>query len=139
MNEWAFKAEVDGKDLVVRNTTATFFGGDHDPLDNGETSSGTMTKGNPFCMGCALPVVPTHPSTANSPLPRLPWGIMVEVTANGRRITVPLIDNGPACSARDGIDLTIHAFKALGIPLAQGVAAVSYRIFGGAKYVNNAN
>lgn len=135
MNTWKFKARIDGPDIVVENTSATWFGGDNDPLDNGETASGTMTKGNRFCMGCALPVLPQVKSTADSPLPKIPWGTIVEVSALGRTITVPLIDNGPACSAGDGIDLTVHAFKALGASIQQGVIeGVSYRIKGGARF-----
>jgi len=64
---WAFTATVEGDDIVVRNTTATWFGGDIDPLDNGETASGIPTKGYPNIMGCALPVLPKVPSTAGSP------------------------------------------------------------------------
>jgi hypothetical protein len=135
MNDWTFSAETDGDDIVVSNTTATWFGGDSDPLDNGETASGTMTKRNPFCMGCALPMLPQVKSTADSPIPKVPWGTLVEVTGNGKTIVIPVIDNGPACSAGDGIDLTVHAFKALGVSLKTGVVKVSYRILGGAQYV----
>ena len=35
---------------------ATWFGGDDDPEDNGQTASGVPTKGNPTLLGCALPL-----------------------------------------------------------------------------------
>lgn len=133
---WEFEAYIDGDDIVVENTTATWFGGDDDPLDNGETASGVKTSGNPNVMGCALPVVAHHPSTAGSPIAfrkRIPWFTKVVVTFDGNSITVPLIDNGPAKSAKDGIDLTQAAFKTFA-PLREGVLDnVSYRIIGAAK------
>lgn len=142
-NGWKFSVEIDGDDLVVRDTDATFFGGDDDPEDNGETASGIMTKGNPLCMGCALPVVGSHPSTKGSPLaffPRIPWKTPVEVwTEAGRRVVVPLIDNGPAKSAGNGtrgIDLTVAAFRALDGSLSAGKMRVSFRVKGAAKYAN---
>lgn len=133
---WAFSIRVDGGDLVCDHTSASWFGGDNDPLDNGETASGVMTKGNPDLLGCALPVLPQVRSTAGSPLPRLPWKIPVVVTAFGQTITVPLIDNGPAKSARDGIDLTVAAFKSFGVTLKQGIIPhVSFRVIDGAQYL----
>lgn len=135
---WGFEAYIDGDDIVVNDTTATWFGGDDDPLDNGETASGVKTAGNPNVMGCALPVVAKHPSTAGSPLAfkkRIPWFTQVVVTIGDKFIVVPLIDNGPAKSAQDGIDLTQAAFKTFA-PLRQGVLKdVSYRIIGAAKNV----
>ena len=136
-NGWQFSVRVDGDDLVVDNTTATWFGGDNDPLDNGETASGVMTKGNPHVLGCALPVVPSHPSTAGSPLafsPRIPWKTKVLVEHKDKILVVELLDNGPAKSAGDGIDLTPAAFKFFA-PIEKGVIDVSYRIIGAAKYV----
>ena len=133
---WSFDAYIKGQDIVVEGTTATWFGGDDDPLDSGETASGIRTFSNPDVLGCALPVVAHHPSTQGSPLafkPRIPWMTQVEVTANGKTLVVPLIDNGPAKSANDGIDLTQAAFKYFA-PLKEGVIEnVSYRIIGGAK------
>lgn len=135
---WSFSVQVEGDDLVVYGTSATWFGGDADPLDNGETASGVLTRGNPKVMGCALPVLPFVRSTANSPLPRIPWKTMVQVSVPGLPgITVPLIDNGPARSAGDGIDLTVAAFKALGGTLVDGVLHdVTYRVLGGAAYLS---
>jgi hypothetical protein len=133
---WSFEAFVDGDDIVVENATATWFGGDDDPDDNGETASGVRTAGNPDCMGCALPVVGHHGSTKGSPLaftPRIPWHTKVIVTVGDKSITVPLIDNGPAKWANDAIDLTQAAFKEFA-PLKQGMLKnVSFRVVGGAR------
>lgn len=137
-DDWAFSVRVDGEDLVCDETTATWFGGCDDPLDNGQTASGVPTCGNPDLLGCALPVVGHHPSTKGSPLafsPRIPWHTPVEVThtATGKKITVPLLDNGPAKWAKDGIDLTKAAFKVFA-PIKAGVIRVSFRVKGAAKY-----
>ena len=138
-NGWSFSVRVDGDDLVCDDATATWFGGCDDELDNGQTASGVPTCGNPDLLGCALPVVPNHPSTAGSPLafrPRIPWKTLVEVTHNGKTLTVPLLDNGPARSAGDAIDLTQAAFKEFA-PLKQGVLrGVSFRVLGAARYKN---
>ena len=133
---WCFHVRIDGEDLVCDSGTATWFGGCDDPLDNGETASGVKTCGNPDLMGCALPVVDHHPSTKGSPLafrPRIPWGTKVIVQCGEKSIVVPLIDNGPAKSARDAIDLTQAAFKQFA-PLKRGVIPVRFRILGGAVH-----
>ena len=134
---WCFSVRIDGDDLVCDDCTATWFGGDDDPLDNGQTASGVPTAGNPDVLGCALPVVPNHPSTAGSPLafrPRIPWKTRVEVTYKGQTLTVPLLDNGPAKSAQDAIDLTQAAFRYFA-PIKQGILrGVSFRVLGAAKY-----
>jgi len=149
---WSFSVIVLDDDLLVENTTATFFGGDHDPMDNGETASGVKTKGNPDLLGCALPINYTGPDRATrkavggSPIPEMPFGLLpdgkphpggtnVIVTRGSRSITVPFIDIGPARWAKDGIDLTVAAFLALGGNLKNGVIGVSYRILGGAKFI----
>lgn len=133
---WCFEAYVDGDDIVVENASATWFGGDDDPMDNGETASGLKTAGNPDLMGCALPVVGHHKSTVGSPLalsPRIPWMTRVLVTYEDKTISVPLIDNGPAKWANDAIDLTQAAFRQFA-PLSKGVLkGVSFRIVGAAK------
>jgi len=134
---WSFSIRVDGNDLVCDDATATWFGGCDDELDNGQTASGVATCGNPGLLGCALPVVPNHPSTAGSPLafrPRIPWRTLVEVTHGGKTLTVPLLDNGPARSAGDAIDLTQAAFSFFA-PLKVGVLrGVSFRVVGAARY-----
>lgn len=135
---WKWQATVEGNDIVVRNATATWFGGDDDPIDSGETASGIKTKGNPGLMGAALPMdgFPTVRSTKGSPIPKIPWRTSIEVKANGKVATVPLIDIGPAKSAGDQIDLTQAAFKYFAGNLRQGVLkGVEFRVIGGAKYV----
>lgn len=150
---WAFDAIVEGADLVVRDTTATWFGGNNDPHDNGLTASGVRTRGNPALLGCSLPMnyqgrdAATRKAVGGAPIPMLPWGLLpnlqprrdgtqVIVTSAGKSLTLPLIDIGPAKWARDGIDLTQAAFRALGNgTLKPGVLRVSYRILGGAKFL----
>ncbi|CAN5547390.1 hypothetical protein BH09VER1_BH09VER1_24730 [soil metagenome] len=139
---WAFDVKVEGNDLIVENTTGTWFGGDHDPDDDGQTASGINTKGNPGLLGCSLPMnyqgpsKPTVKAVGGSPIPMLPYRkTQVIVTSRGKSLTVPLIDIGPAKWAKDGIDLTRAAFVALGGALKQGVIPVSYRIIGGALFL----
>ena len=135
---WCFEAFLDGDDVVIPSTTATWFGGDNDPDDNGETASGVKTAGNPDCMGCALPVVQRCSSTAGSPFSangKIPWHTPVRIMIGDKSITVPLIDNGPAKWAQDGIDLTQAAFRCFA-PIAQGqLKGVTVRILGAAKHL----
>ena len=88
---YGFTARVEGDDLVVRNVRATWFGGAHDPDDNGQTASGVSTRLHPDLLGCALPMNGFR-LTRGSPLPDLPW-MTTEVEiyrgSNGRRLTVP--------------------------------------------------
>ena len=131
---------VDGDDVVVSKVTCTFFGGDHDPQDDGTTASGVNTRNNPDVMGCALPVIQTvkgkrYLPTCESPIaitPHIPWKTQVQVTAGGNIITVPLIDNGPNMQqcATHAIDLTEAAFIKLGGVTEVGRMTVSYRILG---------
>lgn len=141
---WAFCVEVDGADLVVRNTTATWFGGENDPHDiGGHTASGINTIQAPNFLGCALPVAWWSRSTKDSPFifksggvkkPSIPYQTVVRVEALGKTLDVRLIDNGPAQSAKDGIDLTVAAFRFFA-PLKRGVIkGVTYRVLGAAKY-----
>jgi len=136
---WKLKVFIEGDDIIVKDTTATWFGGRNDPMDNGDTASGFSTRAHPECRGCALPMdgFPKVKSTLGSPIPRLPWLTLVEVrTRDGSHaITVPLIDLGPAKYAGDGIDLTLPAFLALGGERAMGVLAVDYTIKGGARFL----
>jgi hypothetical protein len=149
---WSFSVMVVGDDLIVENTTATWFGGDNDPLDKGETASGVLTKGHPDLLGCSLPMdyqgpdAATRRAVGGSPIPMLPWGITphgkpipggtnVIITFNNNSLAVPLIDNGPARFTKDGIDLTQATFIKLGGHLRQGVIPVSYRVLGGAKFI----
>ncbi len=131
---WSFTAIVDGNDIVVRNATATWFGGANDPEDNGETASGISTKKRPDIEGCAIPM--NYGPCAGSPLPKVPWGTRVEVThlATGEKITVPVIDLGPARSTGNALDLTVAAFKQFA-PLSQGKITVDYRVLDAARYL----
>lgn len=131
-------ATVDGKDIVVRGTVATWFGGSDDSEDDGQTASGEVTKGHPDMLGCALPMaIHGVKETAGSPIPKVPWHTTVRVYnhANGKVIEVPVIDLGPNKRTRHALDLTVAAFKALGGSVAQGVMTVDYRIIGGAAFL----
>jgi len=129
---FAFTAEVDGEDIVVRNAQATWFGGANDPEDDGETASGVSTKKRPNIQGCALPL--SYGPCAGSPIPKVPWGTKVEVThlETGDKITVPVIDLGPARDTGHAIDLTVAAFEQFA-PLSVGKIVVDYRILGAAR------
>lgn len=134
---WGWVAEIDGEDIVIRDATASWFGGDDDPQDNGETASGVLTKGHPELVGFSLPMDfgPKSPATEGAPLPRLPWKIPVTVSLGAMSVTGPLIDLGPAKSAKHQVDLTQAAFKRFA-PLSQGlVHGVEVRIPNGAKYI----
>lgn len=145
---WKFKVEIDGDDLWVRRTTSTWFGGDSDPLDNGETASGYPTKGHPELIACSLPM--PHPkvkATQGSPIPLMPFGLTstgkdnpkgahVDIFVGDKSLMyVPVIDIGPAKSAEDALDSTVAVFKYFGISLKQGVIKCDFRIPGGAKYL----
>jgi len=130
---YGFLLGIEGDDLVCGHANATWFGGDSDPDDDGETASGTNTKGNPNVMGCALPMS-FEAACAGTPIPRLPWHTQLEVTNihTGAKCTVGLIDVGPAAPprARGDIDLTVAASKALNGGHADNLQ-VSWRIVGG--------
>lgn len=134
--EW-LQVEVDGDDLVIRNTHATWWGGAHDPMDDGPTASGVNTKTNPHFMGCSLPMNGRSKETRNSPIPKLPWHTRVHVYCldTHKQLDVELIDVGPAGWTRHGLDLTVTAFEALGLSLSKGVTRADIRIIGGAKYL----
>ena len=140
---WPWSAHVDGNDILVIGCRATCFGGSNDPQDSGETASGISTKFNPALKACALPMIYGGPSKVmrkalgGSPLPVVPWRTMVEVMSNGKRLTVPVIDLGPAKYTGNAIDLTIAAAR-----FFDGNASAtsfemqcSYRIIGGAQYL----
>ena len=139
---WNLSVRIDGRDLVVDSTQASWFGGDNDPQDSGETASGILTKGHPDLLGCSLPMhyvgqhAPTRNAMAGCPIPVLPYRTtFVEVARSGKTIKLPLIDIGPAKSAHHGIDLTQAAFNALGGNLKDGLIQVSYRILDGATHL----
>ena len=130
---WGFTPAVDGNDIVVRGAVATWFGGEDDPVDNGETASGISTKKRPQIEGCALPM--DFGPCKGSPIPRVPWGTKLDVfqVANGKKITVPVIDLGPARGTGHGFDLTPAAFKRFAV-LSEGRVKVDYRIPGAMRY-----
>ena len=136
---YGFTARVEGDDLVVRGVRATWFGGAHDPQDNGQTASGVSTRLHPDLQGCALPMN-GYRLTRGSPLPDLPWmTTQVQIThaANGRKATVPLIDLGPAAPphAHAAIDLTVAAFRQLGGDPEVGSITVDFRILNAARHL----
>lgn len=133
---YGFTARVEGNDLVVTGVRATWFGGAHDPYDNGQTASGLSTRLHPDLLGCALPMS-GHRLTRGSPLPDLPWmttAVRVTCPATGKSATLPLVDLGPAAPphAHAAIDLTRAAFRALGGDPVKGELTVDFRISGGA-------
>lgn len=111
---WPFSVRFIGA-FEVLDVFATWFGGDDDPEDEGETASGYPTKGHPNLLGCSLPMEFCNvvPSTRGAPFPRMPWGITSNGTDNpdgchvmvwpmvdpAETLVVPLIDIGPAKSA----------------------------------------
>ena len=148
---------VDGDDLVVKNITATCFGGKYDLGDNGETESGWKNNGdgseqsNTFQV--ALPIRSIERATQSSPIAfkgqHIPWLSVVKVWREqyGEETAVKavLTDNGPDISRFPN-----HAID-LNPPLAQHFApyfplnkiannwegtGFSYRIIGGAKYIS---
>ncbi len=111
---WPFNVQFSGT-FQVDNVVATWFGGDSDPQDSGQTACGFPTKGHPDLLGCALPMELCTRSTATmgAPFPHMPWGLDshgVDVPSGchvlvwrsddyTKSVTVPLIDLGPAKSA----------------------------------------
>jgi hypothetical protein len=144
--DW-FPVVRSGDDLLVPHAAATWFGGDHDPDDNGQTASGVPTKGRPALLGCALPLAGYGlKSLRGTPLPMMafglhrdgspnPEGAWVEVTCGVRTLKLPVIDLGPSLRTRHAIDLTVAAFKHFVGDLSQGVIHVSYRLLRGACYL----
>lgn len=131
----------DGGDIITCGM-ASNFGGDNDPMDDGETASGIMTKGNPLVLGCALPMPTSNgvavPECATSPIPELPYKItMVELENEvcGIKLIVPLIDVGPAIKENRPIDLTQETFRQMGGSFSAGLMFLKIRIIGAAKYV----
>jgi hypothetical protein len=141
-HRFRFKVEVEDGDLRVNNAICTWFGGENDPSDNGQTASGVSTLNHPHLIGCALPMDGCHSSaTDGSPLPKLPWNTFVRVTnrANGRTASVPLIDLGPSkfAPSHAAIDLTEEAFRLLGGNPRDGVIHVDFVVPGGESYLHS--
>jgi hypothetical protein len=128
--------QTNEEDLVVRNARCSWFGGPHDNQDSGETASGKVnTRRQPDFRGCALPMngFRNSQNTMGSPIPRFRWLTPIEVECiepdlQGRKITVELIDLGPARKTKNAIDLTEPAFNALGAASSRGLVNVNFRI-----------
>ena len=143
--DFGFKVLVDGADLLVLDTlcahrdNASWFGGPADKEDDGNTASGTPDHVYGV-MGCSLPVNGRNNAACDgSPIPRLPWRIMVRVYCHstGKQIEVPLIDIGPSFGTDHAIDLTEAAFNALGLSLDTGLTGCDFRILGGSAYLSD--
>ena len=136
---FGFVAVVDGDDLVITDVRATWFGGDSDPNDSGDTASGISTKNNPDILGCSLPMSTIEPrACAGSPFRKLKWKTEIHVfnAVTNQVVTCQLIDVGPA-KRKDGakqgaIDLTPAAMKAIWNGVMHDEATVNFRIIGGA-------
>jgi len=113
---WRFSVREDGPDLVAYGW-ATWW-------DDAVTSSG-VPAATPGMVACSLPTGRNMcGATAGSPFPPLPWFTVVKVYwgESKRVVYCPLIDEGPAWTARAGtgvpgsamIDLTPAAHLLLG-------------------------
>lgn len=143
---WAFRARIDGDDVVVGECRITCFGGGDDPQDSGETASGISTKSNPGLAACALPMDgryfpglsrSEHLALDGSPIPRVPWRTIVTVEIDGITLNIPAIDLGPAKRTKNGLDLTIAAARLVkaNASATDFEAKGSYRVVGAAKYI----
>ena len=130
--DWPFVVMMDGDDLIVYNVRAALFGlnmdGTYDVLDDGLTLSNVNNR-DPHLIGCGLPMY------LGSPLPKLPWNTVVQVTNldTAKSTNTLLVDLGPQKSSGFGIKLTKAAMEAIGAP---GDAMVNYRIINGRKLLN---
>jgi len=148
-----FTVEIDGNDLVCTGI-ATAFGGAYDPMDNGDTASGVNTKRNPLILGCALPMDGYGVrSLKGSPFPKMPFGLHHDGTTNsegahivlelpGDRVIgpIPVIDLGPSGGTGHALDLTVATARMLDqhATASNFEQRVTFRIFGGAKYLAKA-
>jgi hypothetical protein len=139
---WPWVVVIDGDDARIiprqgRKLSASWFGGNDDPLDNGETASGILTKGNPMLKGCSLPMRISNKHTVKSchgsPIQNLPWRTIVKVRKGDKTISIPLIDVGPAKYAGEVLDLTQAAFAEFAAKKAGIVSVDEITIIGGAK------
>lgn len=140
-----FKPEFIGEDIVLTDVYATWWGDTSDyesGQDDGTTASGVNTKDHPNLQACSLPIVKysigkLFAPTCNSPIAfnhKIPWNTMVKIEHGIKELIVPLIDNGPAESTGNTVDLTVACFKFFGVPLQIGRIQVTATIIGGAKY-----
>lgn len=150
----SWTVEVDGADLVVRNITATCFGGSFDSGDSGDTESGVKNTGALPPPMVALPIRSTEAATKGSPLAfkgqHIPWGTGVTVwrEADGESTAkgpFPLNDNGPdvlhyPTHALDVNPSIAHMFSpsmaVRDLPNKWSMSGMSYRIHGAAKYIS---
>lgn len=160
---WPFEVIVDGEDLLIRDVVITCFGGNgdgtiSDPQDSGDTASGRNTKSNAID-GVSVPMdgrmfsglsEREHRALDGSPIPRLPWFTLVELTVNGRQFRPKdgIVDLGPGKQAsRRGephaLDLTVPAAALVAADIPRNRLAThfgargDFRILGAAKFVKD--
>jgi hypothetical protein len=128
---YKFVAIVEGNDLAVYDVKATWFGGDGDLGDDGDTKWHVKNTGEGIRTprGCALPLDGYSP-TLGSPLPHgIVPGTLVKITNRHNHLqgTAELIDLGRNTSARSGaaIDLTQRTFLELGGHIRPGLAKLT--------------
>jgi hypothetical protein len=152
---WPFTAAIVGDDIVVTDIVITCFGGAFDPQDGGETASGVNTKNSPNVLAVSLPMdgrqfsmtPPEHAALDGSPIPKIPWHTLVEVTIGGQKFTPQsgVVDLGPGKKASKlgqphALDLTVAAAKLFAPDASLRSLATSfekrgsYRIIGGAQF-----
>lgn len=152
--EWPYIVEIQGNDLLMKDVVCTCFGGADDPQDKGETASGINTKTHPNAKGVSLAMdgrqfehltEEEHEALDGSPIPKMPWHTMVELTAGGVTIRPDLgvIDLGPGKQATTkpsephAIDLTVAAARDI-YPRASATnfgVRVNVRIINAAQYL----
>lgn len=143
---WPWTARIDGDDVVVDSCRMTCFGGSDDPQDSGDTASGVSTKRNPDLAACSLPMDgrafpglsrAEHAALDGSPIPRVPFKTIVEVTVGGIIQRLPAIDLGPGKRTKNALDLTIAAARIFDSRASARNFETygSYRVIGAAKYV----
>lgn len=145
--EWGFTIRTEGNDLIMPMGRATCFGGDSDPQDDGSTASGISTRLHGDIAAVSLPMngerwpngsKAFHAALDGSPLGRLPWLTLVDVTIGTQTETFPVIDLGPGKRTGNALDLTKTAARhfvrnANAVNFAQ---SCSYRIRGGVSLVS---
>lgn len=132
-----FTVAADGDDLVIRHGTATRFGANDDPEDNGVGAWGFPVRQHPEYLGISLPIRGHAGGLTDSPVPHLPGGIAVKVYSakTGKSVFAHLVDIGPSRFTGRAADLMNSVVTALGLTLADGVYPVDLRVIGGAKYL----
>lgn len=127
---------VDGEDLIVRNTTASYFGDAADVAigdDNGVGAWGFRYIDHPDYIGVALPIHSHAGGLSTSPIPALPPFTPVKVYSHttGKVVYAHLIDVGPSAGLNRGIDFLEATLAALGLTKSAGLYhGIDYRIIG---------